>query len=55
MAVVRGFYKRYYGPEAEIGDINTALLRITEMYYSTDTGIIFWWTGTAWNEFGTAP
>jgi hypothetical protein len=56
--VTRGFYRRFYGLAADIaqltpGDLaedttKTAILRITDEYYCTDSGLVYWWNGTIW-------
>lgn len=54
MSVTRGYYRRWYGLASEIGTI-TWPLRVTDLYFCTDTGDIYWWTGTEWLEWGSAP
>lgn len=63
--VTRGFYRRWYGLAEDIAKLTpgspeedtnkTAILRITDMYFSTDTGELFWWVGDQWVAFGDSP
>ena len=62
MAATRGFYRRWYGLESERLELTpgdpaeivskSATVRITDNYFSTDSGKIYWWTGTVWLKWG---
>jgi hypothetical protein len=57
-AVTRGLYHRWYGLAVDIAqmtpgdpaeDINkTAILRVTDEYFCTDNGFVYWWNGISW-------
>jgi len=56
--VTRNIYRRWSGLETDLAQLTpgnqaedhdkTAILRITDMYFCTNSNKVFWWTGTSW-------
>jgi len=54
MEFIQGYYRTWVGTAAEITDVTTLNLRISDIYICSDSNIVYRWSGTAWVDWSAA-